>query len=153
MSKKSIALLFLLVVAPVIIYLLWPTEEARIRKLVRQEARAIEARDVEAVMSNISFNYQDEYGLSYLIIKKSLEQRFQRYSGIDVEYENLQVKVAPEEKEATASMDLRVLASSGEEMGYAIGGDEPASFMLRLKKGGPLGKWQVVSASGYIERR
>jgi hypothetical protein len=153
MSKKSIALLFMVMVAPVVIYLLWPTEEARIRKLVRQAAHAIEAKDVEGVMEKVSFNYQDEYGLSYLLIKKMLERQFQRYSGMEVEYENLRIDVSEGAEEATASMDLRVLASSGDQMGYALGGDEPARLRLRLKKGGPLKRWQVVEASGFMPRR
>jgi hypothetical protein len=48
-------------------------------------------------------------------------------------------------------MDLRVLAQSGDQMGYLLGGDEPVDFTLDLKKGG-LNKWQVVSASGFMPR-
>jgi hypothetical protein len=135
-----------------IIYFLWPTEEARIKKLVRQAAHAIEEENIDDVMSKVSYNYQDEYGLSYLLIKKGLQQQFQRYSNLDVDYENLKVEVAKGKEEATASMDLRVVASAGQEMGYVLGGDGPARFVLRLKKGGPLKKWQVVEASGFIKR-
>jgi hypothetical protein len=151
MSKKSITLLFVLIIAPMIIYLLWPTEEARIKKLVRQAAHAVEEENIEEVMSKVSYNYQDEYGLSYLLIKKGLQQQFQRYSNLDVDYENLKVEIAEGKGEATASMDLRVVASAGQEMGYVLGGDGPARFVLRLKKGGPLKKWQVVEASGFIQ--
>jgi hypothetical protein len=151
MSKKSIALLFLLVASPLIIYMLWPTDEARIKKLVRQEAHAIEAEDIEEVMSHVSFNYQDEYGLSYVLVKKLMERQFQRYSGMEVEYDDLKVVVAEGEKEATASMDLRVMARAGQEMGYLLGGEEPVRLKLMLKKGGPLGTWQVASASGFME--
>jgi hypothetical protein len=152
MSKKSIALLFVLIIAPVIIYLLWPTEEARIKKLIRQAAHAVEEENIDDVMAKVSYNYQDEYGLSYLLIKKGLQQQFQRYSNMDVDYENLKVEVAEGNEEATASMDLRVVASAGQEMGYVLGGDGPARFVLRLKKGGPLKKWQVVEASGFMQR-
>ncbi len=151
MSKKSIALLFVLIVSPAIIYLLWPTEEARIKKLVRQAAHAIEEEDIEEVMSKVSYNYQDEYGLSYVLIKKGLQQHFQRYASLDVDYENLKIEVAEGAEEATASMDLRVLASAGQEMGYILGGDGPARLELGLKKGGPLRKWQVVEASGFVQ--
>ncbi len=152
MSKKSIALLFVLIVSPMIIYVLWPTEEARIKKLVRQAAHAIETEDIEEVMSKVSFNYQDEYGLSYLLVKKGLEQHFQRYSSLDVDYENLKIEIAEGSEESTASMDLRVVASAGQQMGYVLGGDGPARFELRLKKEGPLKKWQVVEASGFMHR-
>ena len=152
MSKKSIALLALLIISPVIIYFIWPTEESRIRRLVRQGATAIEKEDIDGVMSKISYNYRDEYGLSYLIIKKQLERKFKAYSDIEFDYENLTVEVFKETGEATAAMDLRMIAMSGEQMGYVIGGEGPALLKLRLKKSGPLKKWQVVEASGFIER-
>lgn len=154
MSKKSVALLFILIVSPVIIYLLWPTEEARIRKLVKEASRSVEAEDVDGVMSKVSYGYQDEHGLSYAVIKKSLAQKFKFYSDIEVEYENLEIEVDNERDEATASMDLRVIATFGEaDRGYVLGDlQDPARLGLRLKKGGPLNKWLVVGASGFIER-
>jgi len=151
MSKKSIALLFLLIVAPLVIYMLWPSEEAQIRKLVRHEARAIEAEDLKEVMSKVSFSYQDQYGLSYLTIQKIMERQFQRYSDIEVDYKNLRIDIAEGDKEANVSMELSVMAKSGEDMGYLVGGDGPVHFELRLKKGGALGTWQVVEASGFME--
>lgn len=153
MSKKSIALLIIIFAAPVIIYLLWPTEEARIKKLVRQSAQAIEEENIEDAMSVVSFNYQDQYGLSYLLIKKGLEQYFQKYSDMEVEYEGLRVEVAEGAQEATVSMGLSVLAMRGQDMGYVLGGDGPVHFALKLKKGGPLKKWQVVEASGFMPGR
>ena len=112
----------------------------------------MEKEDIDGVMSKISYNYRDEYGLSYLILKKQLQRKFKAYSDIEFDYENLTVEVFNETEEAAAAMDLRVIAMSGEQMGYVIGGDGPALLKLRLKKGGPLKRWQVVEASGFIER-
>lgn len=153
MSKKSIALLVLLVVAPVLVYLLWPSEEARIRKLVRETARAVEAEELDGVMSHVSYNYSDEQGLSYLLIKKNLEKKFSFYSDIEVDYENLRVKVGEDGERAGAKLDLRVIATFGDDdRGYVLGDlQNPASLDLELKKGGPLNRWQVVSASGFTE--
>jgi len=153
MSKKAVALLVVLIVSPVVLYLLWPTEEARIRKLVREAARAAEAGDVEGVMSKVSFSYQDEHGLSYAVIKRNLGEKFKLFSDIEVEYENLRVEVDEEGKEAEAAMDLRMIATAGDnDRGYVLGDVEnPARLKLRLRKGGPLNKWLVVSASGFIE--
>ena len=52
--KQGIGIL-LLIVAPVAVYHLWPSDEARIRKLVMLEAQALGAEDMEAVMKGISF--------------------------------------------------------------------------------------------------
>ncbi len=150
MSRKSAALLLVLVVSPLAVYLLWPTEEARIRKLVREAVRAVEAEDVEAVMSKVSYNYSDEHGLSYLLLKKALEARFRAYADIDVEYENLQIHV--QDGRATATMDMGVIAGEGPDRGYYLGGPgRPARLVLRLQRGGPLNRWLVVGASGYSQ--
>ena len=69
LSKKAIALLFILIMTPVIIYLLWPSDEARIKKLFREGSQAIEKKDLDAAMSGVSFNYRDEYGFTYLYIR------------------------------------------------------------------------------------
>ena len=44
-------------------------------------------------MSKASFNYQDDYGLSYAMLKRVLEEQFKVMSDIKVEYENLKVEV------------------------------------------------------------
>ena len=90
--KQGVGIL-LLIVAPVAVYLLWPSDEARIRKLVRLEAQALEAEDMEAVMKGISYNYSDDKGLSYLLIKRILEREFQRLNNIRVSYSDLLIVV------------------------------------------------------------
>ncbi len=71
-----------------------------------------------------------------------------------MEYEDLRIEVDDEAEQATAGMDLRVLATFGEEdRGYVVGDmQNPARLRLTLKKGGPLNRWLVVEASGFIER-
>jgi len=147
MSKKTIAFLFLLIVSPVLIYFLWPTDESRIKKLAGECIRAAEKEDLDTLMSKISFTYQDDYGLSYILLKKLIEDGFRRFSEIDAEHENLKVNVMDEK--ATATFDIRVIASHGQERGYFMGDiKEPAHITLHLEKG-PLGKWLIVKAEGY----
>ena len=146
MNKKTFALLLILMVSPVIIYFLWPSDENRIKKLIRQEVSAAEAEDVKAFMSGISFNYTDEYGLSYIVMSKQLENIFARFSDIDIDYSNLIVEVMDEKAEAR--MDFLVLASKGETRGYYIGDmREPAHLVLGLQKAA-MGKWEIVSTKG-----
>ena len=44
MSKKSAILTFLLIISPVLIYFLWPSDESRIKKLVKEGATAVEKK-------------------------------------------------------------------------------------------------------------
>lgn len=145
MSKKSIALLFLLIIAPVILYILWPSDESRIRKLFKEGSRAIEKKDLDAVMSKISFNYRDEYGLTYLYIKESMKYVFQQMNDTRIEYEDLKIKV--NNKTATADMDVRIIATIGNDTGYILGDlAKPLHLKFSLEK--ERTKWLVAKTEG-----
>jgi len=145
MSKKSIALLFLLILTPIILYFLWPSDESRIKKLFKQGSQAIEKEDLDAVMSKVSFNYRDEYGFTYLYIKELIKSVFQRMNDIKVEYENLKIKV--NDKTATADMDVRIIAAIGNETGYIFGDvSKPVHLTFNLEK--EKTKWLVAKTEG-----
>lgn len=145
MSKKTIAILFLLLLTPVILYLLWPSDESRIKKLFKEGSAAIEKEDLEAVMSKVSFNYQDEYGFNYLYIKEMMKHVFQQMSDIKVEYENLKINVT--DKTATADMDVMVLATISGNTGYVLGDlAKPAHLKFTLEK--ERSKWSVIKTEG-----
>jgi hypothetical protein len=133
MSKKTIISLALLILSPLIIYFLWPSDENRIKKLFREGAHAIEQKKTEDVMSRVSFSYTDEHGLTYLFIKRGMENVFQQMDGIKIEYEikNITVK----DTNATAELDIRVIASQGQDTGYAVGdAAKPAHMKFFLEK-------------------
>lgn len=145
MSKKSTALLFLLIILPVIFYFLWPSDESRIKKLFNEGSRAIEKEDLDAVMSKVSFNYSDEYGLTYLYLKESMKSVFQQMSDIKIEYENLNIKV--NDKIAKADMDVRIIATIGNDTGY-IFGDLPKPVHLKFTLEKERTKWLVAKTEG-----
>lgn len=145
MSKKTIALLFLFILTPIILYLLWPSDESRIKKLFNEGSRAIEKEDLDAVMSKVSFNYSDEYGLTYLYLKESMKSVFKQMSDIKIEYENLNIKV--NEKTATADMDVRIIATIGNDTGY-IFGDLPKPVHLKFTLEKERTKWLVTKTEG-----
>lgn len=147
MSKKSIILLFVLIFSPALIYFLWPSDEARIKKLIKEGSTAVEKEEIDNVMAKVSFNYQDEKGLNYILIKKVLESQFKSLSGIKIEHENL--KIAVKEKLATAEFDLRVVATIGNQTGYIIGDlQTPARIKLFLEK--ERTTWLVIKTEGII---
>ena len=96
-------------------------------------------------MSKVSFNYSDEQGLAYITIKEGMKRVFQQMSGIKIEYEikNISVKDAA----ATADLDLRVIASYGEDTGYVVGdAAEPAHMKFFLEK--ERTSWLVTKTEG-----
>jgi hypothetical protein len=145
MSKKSLILLFILIILPIVLYFLWPSDESRIKKLFKEGSHAIEKEELDAVMSKVSFNYSDEYGLTYLYMKELMKSVFQRMSDIKIEYENLMIKV--NDKTATADMDVRIIATIGNDTGYILG-DLPKPVHLKFTLEKVRTKWLVTKTEG-----
>ncbi len=141
MNRKLTGAALLLLVGLLALYLLWPTDESRIRKLFKEGARAVESRDLDGVMAEVSFNYRDEYGMTYLYLKETLKREFQRLSDISVESGAPKIQVG--EDRATAELDVRVIATEGNETGYFIG-DARAPLHLRFTLEKERAKWQIV---------
>jgi len=145
MSKRSIVFLALLILAPVIIYFLWPSDESRIKKLFREGAKAVEEKKTEDVMSKISFNYTDSHGITYIILKDVLTKTLSRMSNIKIEYEITKMDIKDEK--ASAELDLRAIATSGNDTGYFIGdAAKPAHVKFSLEK--ERTKWLITSTEG-----
>jgi len=145
MSKKTVVYLAVLILSPLIIYFLWPSDESRIKKLFREGAKAIEQEKVDDVMSRVSFNYMDDQGLVNITIKEGMGRFFQQMSDIKIDYniKNITIK----DKTATADLDIRVIASYWQDTGYAVGdAAEPAHMKFFLEK--ERAKWLVTRTEG-----
>ncbi len=145
MDKKSFLLLvFLLLLGGV--YLLWPSDEKRIKKLFNEGIEAIESKNLDGVMSKISFNYRDEYGLTYVTLKRMLAEDFRVFTDLKVESGDLKIKVSGDT--ATAELKIRVLATAGNETGFIVGDPkEPVSLKVTLAR--EHAQWLVVKAEGF----
>ncbi|HXX80200.1 MAG TPA: hypothetical protein VEI46_01515 [Thermodesulfovibrionales bacterium] len=161
MKRKLVIGLLVVSVLIAVFYLLWPSDEARIRKLFKEGASAVESRDLESIMSKVSFAYQDENGVTYPYLKEILKREFDRLSDIQVEYEALRVEIikkgglqgerlssdAPDM--AKAEMDIRVVATVGTETGYILGDVKtPVHMKFTLEKARM--KWLIVKTEGIM---
>jgi len=159
MNKKLFIGLLSLLVLILVVYLLWPTDEARIRKLFKEGAGAVESRDLDNVMSKVSFAYRDDYGVTYLYLKEILKREFDRLSDIQVEYGELKIEIikkggtqgerrSPDAPDmAMAELDIRVVATAGTETGYLLGDVKtPVHVKFTLEK--ERMKWLIVKAEG-----
>ena len=145
MSKKTIIFLCLLILSPIIIYFLWPSDENRIKKLFREGAKAVQEENLDEVMSKVSFNYSDDHSMTYLTIKDGMKKVFQQMDSISVEYEIKNIEIR--DKAALVELDLRVVASFGQDTGYVLGDiDKPAHMTFYLDK--ERGKWLVGKTKG-----
>lgn len=142
-----------------IAYLLWPSDAARIRKLFKEGAGAVESKDLDGVMAKVSFRYRDDYGVTYLSLKEILKREFTRFSDIQVEYGAPEIRIirkggsrgehlSPDPPDmAVAEMDVRVVATAGTETGYIVG-DIKTPVHMRFTLGKERMKWLIVKAEG-----
>ena len=145
MSKKTLGLILLIIILPVVVYLFVPSDASRINKLFKEGAKAVEREDIDAVMSKVSFNYRDEYGFTYLYVKESMKSVFRQWGDINIEYENMKIDI--KDKTAVAEIDVRVTASIGDNRGYVIGDlMKPVHLTFTLEK--ERTKWLVTKTEG-----
>jgi hypothetical protein len=146
MRKKKSLLIFHIVFAfAFLAYLLWPTDESRIKKLFKEGSEAVEREDLDSVMSNVSFNYRDDYGLTFLSMKESMQSVFKRMGGIKITRENLVIKI--NDKTATGDLDVRIVATVGNNTGYVMG-DLRKPVHLRFTVEKEKMKWLVTKTEG-----
>ncbi|MGD1075075.1 MAG: hypothetical protein ABR903_03215 [Thermodesulfovibrionales bacterium] len=146
MKNRFIIVPFLISLLIFATYLLWPSNESRIRKLFNEGAAALERKDLDTVMSKISYNYQDDYGMTYLYLKEALKKEFANLSDINVEYEDVKLQIR--DNAATAELNLRITATSGNETGYILGDIKtPLSLRFTLEKA--RSKWLITKAEKF----
>lgn len=144
--KKLHIFLLLLTAVIITVFLLWPSDESRIKKLFKEGSSAVKAEDIEKVMSKVAYDYHDENGFTYLYIRDALRRQFDLLSEIDVEYDKLRITVS--DKTAVAEMELRVIATLGNETGYIIG-DIKEPLHLKFILGKERTKWLIVTSEGF----
>lgn len=109
----------LLFVCAVLFYIFYPSDENRIRRIINSCGKAAASEDIDKFMESVSYNYRDDHGNNYLVLKKRLETAFKRLDNIDIE-KNIR-KISVSGSLAEADLLVRVLASKGGETGYIIG--------------------------------
>ncbi|MEC4675611.1 MAG: hypothetical protein VST72_01630, partial [Nitrospirota bacterium] len=116
-----------------------------IRKLIKEGAAAVESENINDVMSKVSFNYSDDHGLNYLYLKEEMKKIFQRMDHIMIEYDIREMEL--KDKSAAVTVDLRVIATYGQDTGYFMGDAAgPVEVLFSLEK--VRTKWLVRSTTG-----
>jgi hypothetical protein len=145
MSKKTVLLLGVLIIAPILVYVLWPSDKSRIRKLFKEGAQAVIGENLEEVMSKVSYHYSDDQGVSYLLLQKGFERSFKQLDDFIIEYEIQDIDI--KDKSATVALDLSVIATYGQETGYILGdAGEQRKTVFYLEK--ERTTWLVIKTEG-----
>ncbi len=134
-------LIYLLFVRPLLV-----SEEAIIKKGVKEGAQAIEAKDLGKCLRHVSLHYKDEYGLTYVGVKGLLTRIFQEFDAFEIDLRNLRITSLDKEV-ATVTFDLKVKVSYRGQMGFLLGsGDFSNRIKMSFVKEGR--RWKVTQVEG-----
>ncbi len=148
MKRWIIVFLTLSVLCLISIYVLYPTDERRIIRIINNSEDAIVEKNIDKLMEYVSYNYRDDYGASYIQIKKILQTVLSRLNDIKIE-RNI-TKISVRENFAGAELDVRVIASEGEHRGYIIGdAGQAAAIKIFFEKSSY--KWLITKVEGVFE--
>ncbi|MBI5025237.1 MAG: hypothetical protein HZC12_00615 [Nitrospirae bacterium] len=141
--KWILSSIFVLII--VLAYILYPTDEKRIKKVINSGQKAIEAEDIDGLMKYISYNYRDDYGNGYLQIKTIFQHVFKHLNDIEIERDALRITVNNDRAEA--EFNVRVIASEGQDRGYILGeAGRAQNIKVSLEKS--LNKWLIMRVEG-----
>ena len=130
------------------IYILYPTDEKRIISVINKSEDAVADKNIDKLMEYVSYNYRDDYGSSYIQIKKILQTVLSRLNDIKIE-RNI-TKISVRENFAGAELDVRVIASEGEHRGYIIG-DAGQAVAIKIFFEKSSYKWLITKVEGVFE--
>ncbi|GBE05060.1 hypothetical protein BMS3Abin10_00679 [bacterium BMS3Abin10] len=139
----------MLLLSALVVYVLYPTDENRIRKIISNCGQAIISEDIDGLMGSISYNYLDDYGNSYLWLKTAFQRVFEQLSDIKIEKNIIAISV--NDDFAEVELSARVLASRGEEKGYIIG-DPATTGKIKVSFEKTANKWLITKTEGVFDK-
>ncbi|MEW6715339.1 MAG: hypothetical protein AB1306_09660 [Nitrospirota bacterium] len=145
--KKTYLYLLLFLIVAAAVFVLYPTDEKRIRRVISGSEEALSKEDIEKLLEYISFNYRDDYGNSYLILKKRMEIVFKRLD--DIEFEKNLLKITVQDKTAVADLNVKVIATEGATREYIIGDSVTWQGIKVYFEKSPY-KWKIVKVAGLF---
>ncbi len=155
MKRRYILFSALLLLCAIIVYVFYPTDKNRIRRVIGNCEKAVVAEDIDKLMGFISYNYRDKYGNGYLKLKKTLQTVFRRLDSIDIERNIKGISV--NDKLAEAEISIRVLVSrhggspvaTKNEKEYIIG-DAGNSRTIKVFFEKTSYKWLITKVDGVL---
>jgi len=145
-TQKTVLIIIVAVAAFILIKYLLVSDEARITKVIYKGKAAIEKEDFEGALTNVSRDYQDDYGLNKMAIAALLKRLYAQFDDITIHVESIDVKIM-ESGLGQAALLTWVTAKLGGETGYIVGNAEnPSRVIFILAKEGK--QWRVVKTEG-----
>lgn len=153
--KKTVLLLAVILGLGLFVLTRGGDDPSEIEALFGRTLEAGRTGDLSGFMDSVSLRYRDEYGLSYVGVKRMAQVSLEKFEGLDGTFGGLAVILGENEageKTATATVEVTVLGMKGGVPIGLIGDvDRPDTLTVELVKSG-FGGWKIVSVSGFDSR-
>jgi hypothetical protein len=122
------------------------SDEARIKRVIYNGKAAIEKKDIEGVMEQVSRSYHDDYGLNKVAIYALFQRVFHQFDAINIRIEEMEITIN-ENKQGRATILTWATARMQDKTGYIVGSsDKPCRVTFTLQK--ERGTWRVIKTEG-----
>ena len=149
MGHRSHIYFVVVAISILLVYILYPTDKKRIKKVIENSRQAVIAEDIDRLMDVVSFNYRDSYGGTYLLLKKRVETAFHRYDDFEATADVMGVSIEGTQAEASVRMSVIASDADGSNRGYLIGDAEGArDVKIMLDKSRYV--WKVIQVEDII---
>jgi hypothetical protein len=135
-----------LIIAGILIF--FPSDKKRVWKVIVSSEKAISDENLDGLMENISYNYRDEYGGTFLLAMRRMQSVFNKFNKIDTELQL--IKISVNNKEAEAEINVRVTATHGEDSSYIIADPVNWQRMIIYLDKSPY-TWKIIKVKGLVD--
>ncbi|MBI5663951.1 MAG: hypothetical protein HZC49_02500 [Nitrospirae bacterium] len=142
MARGRYRYLVLIVLAAVLVAVFYPSDKKRINKVLKACSESVLNEDIGQLMEHISYNYRDDYGGSYLALKKRAEMVFSRFNDFEITADVMRISVDGERAEA--QLKVSIIATEDGRRGYFIGDAEKARDVRVLLEKSSYG-WEIIN--------
>ena len=149
----KIITIFVVLIIGIAAFFLWPSSDdpSEIEKVLNKIITASEGGSYEGVTEHVSFDYRDEYGASYFVVKKIVQTVFEKFDKFETTYNNLSVTMNETEdgnKIAIANLNMNIKGYKSNIPINVLGKDDSFENITLTFKKSKLGEWKVIKSDG-----
>lgn len=150
--KKVVILVVIILAILILVFGRSADDSSEIEAVIIKMTEAGKNGEYQGVTEYVSIEYRDDYGATYIIVKKLVENLFQKFNKFDTKYKNLSVSVDQAEngdKTAAANLDIHITGyQSGVPVDIIGTEDLYQNITVHLKKTKLLG-WKITKSEGF----
>lgn len=149
-SRKALAVV-LAVVALIVVWVLLPSEEDRIRRRIGDAARALEEERAAAALDLFDpAVFQSAWDLDGEQVLEAVEEFLALCEGIEVDLEKPRVELEKGKRRARVTLRFAVTGRCEEQFGYLAGSTDDKALARVVMEKGPDHGWRIVEVTAAM---